>query len=148
MISIERIVVPFPMLTGDVNTGQLAPILAAPQDFLAILTHGAGPKYYKEHPHANWEVMKLLDMLDLDTEDIDVALPMPQHASKRKFKGPWPIIMTGVSTELKDFLLWYQTFSVNTKLTFHVTTFDPTTVCWVVMTISGNTVHNDAATKA
>ncbi|KAJ6507540.1 hypothetical protein DFH09DRAFT_943064, partial [Mycena vulgaris] len=127
---------------------QLAPILAAPQDFLAILPHGAGPKYYKEHPHANREVMKFLDTLDLDTEGIDVALPMPQRTPKREFEGPWPMIMTGASAELKDFLLWYQTFSVNTKLTFHVTTFDPTTVCWVVMTISGDAVRNDAVTKA
>ncbi|KAJ7464561.1 hypothetical protein FB451DRAFT_1403231 [Mycena latifolia] len=130
------------------NEGQLELIKADPGNYLAVLPQGAGRKYYQEHPHANRAVQAFLESLDLDTEDINVALPMAQRPAKHDFDGPWPMILTGFSDELMNFLLWYQTFFVNEKLAFSIVPFNPAAQCWVVMTISSDAVRNDQRTKA
>ncbi|KAJ7143650.1 hypothetical protein C8R46DRAFT_1132648 [Mycena filopes] len=140
-----RIIIPFSILTGKMNPAQVEGIAGAPEDHVALLPHGAGRAFYQRRPHANREVLKFLETLDLDTDGIDVALPIAHHTGKqgRDFDGPWPMILTGASEELKAFLLWYQTFAVNESLTFHAISFDLEVECWVIMTISGHAVRDD-----
>jgi hypothetical protein len=125
-------------------------IKAAPADHIAILPHGGGRNFYQQRPHANREVVAFLETIDLVTGDIDVALPYAFKVAKqgRDFDGPWPMILTGASDDLKAFLLWHQTFSVNDKLTFHAIPFDLDVESWVIMTISGDAVRDDARSKA
>ncbi|KAJ6564684.1 hypothetical protein B0H19DRAFT_1233492 [Mycena capillaripes] len=140
-----RVVIPYSVLTQNMAEDQIEQI---DEDCLAILPWNAGPKFYKENPHANREVAKFLESLPADTSAIEVALPKAKHNPKRDFEGPWPMLLKGADEDLTKFLLWHQTFSVNAKLTFSVVCFDKEIESWVVMTISGDAVRDTPLAKA
>ncbi|KAJ6560469.1 hypothetical protein B0H19DRAFT_1147843 [Mycena capillaripes] len=130
-----RVAIPYSVLTNNMAEDQVEQIDVG---CLAVLPWNAGPKFYKENPHANREVTKFLDSLPFDTSAIE----------KRDFEGPWPMLLTGADDDLTEFLLWHQTFSVHTKLTFAVVRFDEELESWVVMTISGDAVRDTPLAKA
>ncbi|KAJ6544096.1 hypothetical protein B0H19DRAFT_1076260 [Mycena capillaripes] len=140
-----RVAIPYSVLTNNMAEDQVEQIDVG---CLAVLPWNAGPKFYKENPHANREVTKFLDSLPFDTSAIEVALPKAKHGQKRDFEGPWPMLLTGADDDLTEFLLWHQTFSVHTKLTFAVVRFDKELESWVVMTISGDAVRDTPLAKA
>ncbi|KAJ6559582.1 hypothetical protein B0H19DRAFT_1260289 [Mycena capillaripes] len=146
-----RIVIPYLILTQNMAEDQVEQI---DEDCLAVLPWNAGPKFYKENPHTSVaaarlaEVAKFLESLPFDTSAIETALPKAKHNQKRDFEGPWPMLLKGADNDLTGFLLWHQTFSINTKLTFSVVRFDKDVESWVVMTISGNAVRNTPIAKA
>ncbi|KAJ7727578.1 hypothetical protein B0H16DRAFT_1428949 [Mycena metata] len=145
-----RISMPFPRLTQNMSPGQVQGIEAAPKQYIALLPHGTGRSFYQRRPHANREAKAFIESFDLDTDGIDIALPIAHHPGKkpRDFDGPWPMILSGASPELRDFLLWYQTFAVNENVTFHAIAFNLDAEDWVIMTISGDAVHPDARSIA
>ncbi|KAJ6574062.1 hypothetical protein B0H19DRAFT_1341032 [Mycena capillaripes] len=140
-----RVVIPYSILTQNMAEDQVEQI---DEECLAIVPWNAGPKCYKENPHANREVAKFLESLPFGTSEIEVALPKAKHKEKRDFEGPWPMLLKGADEDLTKFLLWHQTFSVNVKLTFSVVRFDKDIESWVVMTISGDAVRDTPHAKA
>ncbi|KAJ7133772.1 hypothetical protein C8R43DRAFT_1089692 [Mycena crocata] len=146
----DRIVLPFGTMTRNMDPAQLDPIREKPGEYISILPHGAGKAFYKENPNANRHVKKFLESLDLDTSGIDIALPKAAHNSNkaRAFDAPWPMILSGASQELRDFLLWQQSFSVHDELCFHALPFDLAVESWLVLTISGDAVRDDEKQKA
>ncbi|KAF8178317.1 hypothetical protein K438DRAFT_1977953 [Mycena galopus ATCC 62051] len=145
-----RIVLTLAQLTKNMAEGQVADIVANPSNFIALIPHGAGKKFFDEHPHANREAKEFIESLrtdEMSVEGIDVALPKAKHKAKRDSDGPYPMILTGANAALAEFLTWHQTFSVNARLTFHALKFDHTVVSWVVMTIAGDAVRDGPETK-
>jgi hypothetical protein len=75
-----------------------------------ITLYGAGLKFYQENSTANKDVEKFLHSLVFDTTRINVALPMAKSMggkNNHEFGSPWPMILTGASTALTEFLLWH-----------------------------------------
>ncbi|KAJ7866820.1 hypothetical protein B0H14DRAFT_3592317 [Mycena olivaceomarginata] len=145
-----RISIPFSILTSNMPDDIVAD-LGNGKGELAIVPYGAGLKFYQENATANKDVEKFLHSLVFDTTGIDVALPMAKSTggkNDREFGGPWPMILTGASAALTEFLLWNQTFAINTKLTFLAHPFDRTIVSWHMMTISGDAVRDTPTAKA
>ncbi|KAJ6594781.1 hypothetical protein B0H19DRAFT_1366562 [Mycena capillaripes] len=140
-----RVVIPYSILTHNMAEDQVEQI---DEDCLAVIPWNAGPKFYKENPHANRDVAKFLESLQADTSAIEVALPKAKHKEKRDFEGPWPMLLKGADEDLTNFLIWHQTFSVNSKLTFSVVPFDKKIESWIVMTISGDAVRDTPLAKA
>ncbi|KAJ7364792.1 hypothetical protein DFH08DRAFT_799106 [Mycena albidolilacea] len=139
-----RVVIPFGALLNNLSEVQTSKIKAKPTDFLAIVPHSTGRLFYQEHKYTNHDALtfiKIFSVAGINIRDIDIALPILRHKPKSNFDGPWLIIMTGASEELVKFLTWHQTFSVNRKLNFHALRFDPNLDLWVIMTTSGDTVH-------
>jgi hypothetical protein len=146
----SRISIPFFILTGNMPDDIVAD-LGQGKGKLATVPYGTGLKFYQENGTANKDVEKFVHSLVFDTTGIDVALPMAKSMggkNDREFGGPWPMILTGVSAPLTEFLLWNQTFAVNTKLTFLAHPFNHTLLSWHMMTISGDAVCDTLAAKA
>ncbi|KAF8902962.1 hypothetical protein CPB84DRAFT_1728771 [Gymnopilus junonius] len=141
----SRIVIPLDQLLQNLDLGQADAIRADPGHFLALVPFGAGTKFYKDHPHCARDTLQFVESLGYECNDLEVAKPAPRskQVKNRDFDGPWPMIMTGHSPELRNFLLWQQTFAVTSELTFHALAFDDELRSWVIMNASGGAVKND-----
>jgi hypothetical protein len=144
-----RITIPLSTLLTNLDEELVKVVTEAPEDYLAIVVFGAGSKYFREHPNANLDVLRFVKSLGFPDTEVTVAKPAPKNKpnQKRDFDKPWTMIMAGAGNELKNFLLWHQTFAVTPSLAFNVLPFDGITQSWVVMNISGNAVKNSEAAK-
>jgi hypothetical protein len=145
-----HILIPFSILTGNVPDG-IVTDLGRGKGELVIVLYDAGLKFYQENGTANKDLEKFLHSLVFDMTGINVTLPMAKSTGGKndhEFSRPWPMIITGASTAPTEFLLWHQTFAVNTKLTFLAHPFDCTLASWHMMIISGDTICDTPPTKA
>jgi len=144
-----RVTIPFSTLVANLDEQLVKIVTEAPDDYIAIVVFGAGNKYFREHPTANLEVRRFIKSLGLPDQDVTIAKPAPKNKpnQKRDFEQPWTMIMAGAEPELRNFLLWHQTFVVTPTLAFSALPFDKGVQSWVIMNISGDAVNDSQAAK-
>ncbi|KAF8067088.1 hypothetical protein FPV67DRAFT_1228003 [Lyophyllum atratum] len=144
-----RIVIPYKLLVANLDLHIVQKIEESPSDtYLAVVPHGAGNKYYRDHPNANTEILTFLNTLGIGSNSelsIAKAVPRGKIDQKRDFERPWAMVLEGASTELREFLTWQQTFAVSRTLAFSVIPFDKDLKPWVIMNISGDAVQPGTA---
>ncbi|KAG6893241.1 hypothetical protein C0992_010763, partial [Termitomyces sp. T32_za158] len=139
---VPRAVIPFKRLTANLDQGLVEMVERAPDEFLAIIPFGAGSKLYKDQPMLPAHIALFLKALAIGVNSLEVSKPVWRNkpSNKKDFETPWTLVMSGASQELKDFLIWQQTFAVSKELTFTVIPFDMTLRSWVITNISGGAV--------
>ncbi|GLB44701.1 putative RNase H [Lyophyllum shimeji] len=146
-----RVVIPYKLLVANLDSHIVEKIEESPPDtFLAVVAFGAGNKFFREHPNANSEVLTFLKTLGIGTNpDLSVARAVARNKpnQRRDFERPWTMVLEGASDELKEFLVWQQTFAVSRDLAFNVLPFDTGLSSWVIMNISGDAVQPGDAAK-
>ena len=144
-----RITIPFSTLVANLDEQLVKVVSDAPDDFIAIVVFGAGSKFFRENPTANVEVRRFISSLGLPNQNVSVAKPAPKNKpnQKRDFEKPWTMILAGAEPELRNFLLWHQTFAVTPTLAFNALPFDKGIQSWVIMNISGDAVTDSQAAK-
>ncbi|KAJ7051043.1 hypothetical protein C8F01DRAFT_999880, partial [Mycena amicta] len=149
--SFEKVVLPFGTLTQNLSKEQTDAIQADPDAYVAIIPFNAGKALYTAKPHLNRDVKDFLMSLKLQTagQNLTLAMPRPHTPSrmKRDYDGPWPMILGGASSDLKEVILWFQTFTVSPDLTFSAIKFDTSVECWIIMTIGGDAVEDTDEAK-
>ncbi|KAF8059883.1 hypothetical protein FPV67DRAFT_1674377 [Lyophyllum atratum] len=119
-----RVVIPYKLLVANLDVHIVKKIEESPPDtYLAVsslssLGIGANPEL-----------------------TIARAVPRGKIDQKRDFERPWAMVLEGASDELKEFLIWQQTFAVSRDLAFSVVPFDKDLKSWVIMNISGDVVQ-------
>ena len=147
-----RIVIPYKLLVANLNAVIVEQIQqAAPDTYLAVIVFGAGNKYFREHPTCNADITSFTKMLgvgdDLSNLSIAKAVPCNNPNQKCDFERPWTMVLGGAPQELKEYLVWHQTFVVHPELTFSVLSFDSGLQSWVIMNISRDAVQEGDAVK-
>jgi hypothetical protein len=106
-IVFPHILIPFSILTGNMPNDIVAD-LGRGKGELAIMLYDTGLKFYQENSTANKDLEKFLHSFVFDMTGIDVTLPMAKSTGGMndcEFSSPWPMILTGTSTALTEFLL-------------------------------------------
>lgn len=147
-----RIVIPYKLLVANLDAVIVEQIQqAAPDTYLAVVVFGAGNKFFREHPTCNADITAFIRTLgvgdDLSNLSIAKAVPRNNPNQKRDFERPWTMVLGGAPQELKEYLVWHQTFAVHPELTFSVLPFDSGLQSWVIMNISGDAVQEGDAAK-
>jgi hypothetical protein len=121
----------------------------APEDYIAIVVFNAGNKYFREYPNANLDVKRFIESLGLPDKEVTVAKPVSKNKpnQRRDFEKPWTMILAGAGAELKNFLLWHQTFAVTPTLAFNALPFNKEAQSWVIMNVSGDAVSDSEDKK-
>ncbi|KAF5376093.1 hypothetical protein D9615_007751 [Tricholomella constricta] len=146
-----RVVLSYSQLTANLDSHIVEQVDAAPDSFIAIVPFGAGNSFYREHPKVNSEVLTFVKSLGIGENlaklSIAKATPRNKPNARRDFEKPWTMILSGASDELRDYLLWHQTFAIHPELTFHALPFDKDLQSWIIMNISGDAVEDSAEAK-
>ncbi|KAG5641141.1 hypothetical protein DXG03_005937 [Asterophora parasitica] len=140
-----RIVIPYTLLVQNLDADIETLIEADPDAYIAIVPFGAGNKYFRDNPRANANILAFIKSLELheegDSLSVAKALPRNKPNQKREFEKPWTMILSGAGKNLRDYLVWHQTFAVHPELTFSALPFDKDLQSWVIMNISGDLVE-------
>jgi hypothetical protein len=147
-----RIVIPYKLLVANLDAVIVEQIQqAAPDTYLAVVVFGAGNKYFREHPTCNSDITSFIKTLgvgdDLSNLSIAKAVLRNNPNQKRDFERPWTMVLGGAPQELKEYLVWHQTFAVHPELTFSVLPFNSGLQSWVIMNISRDAVQKGDAAK-
>ncbi|KAG6895685.1 hypothetical protein C0992_013296 [Termitomyces sp. T32_za158] len=122
-----------------------------PDEFLAVLPFGAGSKLYADNPSINISILNFLTSLGIQENPSDLQLAKARWRAKPKgksdFQTPWTLLLSSFSEDLKTFLLWQQTFTVDQVVTFNVVPFDKSLRSWVIMNVSGDAVRSGDEAK-
>ncbi|KAF8895867.1 hypothetical protein CPB84DRAFT_1748276 [Gymnopilus junonius] len=80
-----------------------------------------------------------------------IAKPIAKNRKPAKtctdYDGPWPMMLTGATDDLRKYLLWHQTFAVSHTIAFNAIPFDKSLRSWVIMNITGDAVSADDEMK-
>lgn len=99
-------------LTKNINPRVLEAIFEDPESFLAIVPYGAGYRQRVDHPDMAKDIQ---DFLLTFTFENCAHLEIEPAAAKNtgwtnNFDSPIPLILSGFTNELRNFLLWHQMF--------------------------------------
>ncbi|KAJ7922099.1 hypothetical protein B0H13DRAFT_1604014, partial [Mycena leptocephala] len=146
-------VYPHPVITSDdlldsLDPQQRAKIEANPCDFLAVVPICARKVFYQKNPSIHHDALKFILSLgftydgidDVDDNTMDLSLPKRAGPANGNYAKPWAVILSDAHPTATEFLVWFQTFGVNTSLAFHVLPFDFSLQSCVIMNISGDAV--------
>ncbi|KAF5389218.1 hypothetical protein D9757_003443 [Collybiopsis confluens] len=105
-----------------------------PELYLKVVPHGAGIKFYEDHPNFGAEVRQFIVGSTFGTEiaeevysELQVfrpTLPAQHPRDFWQFKKPWASIIKTDNRPIREWLLHQQTFAISPQLTFHVTAID------------------------
>ncbi|KAJ7601952.1 hypothetical protein DFH06DRAFT_1311712 [Mycena polygramma] len=140
-----RAVIPYADLVANIDPLVRREIDANPEKYLAVVPYGAGKKFLAENPRICEDILKFLRSLgypyegldDGDDDPLELVIPKKAGPAGGTFAKPWTLLLSNASDAAREFLLWFQTFAVNTSVTFHVLAFDKDLMSWVIMNISG-----------
>ncbi|KAG6874734.1 hypothetical protein C0992_006789, partial [Termitomyces sp. T32_za158] len=140
---VPRVIIPYKRLTANLDQGLVDMVDQNTDEFLAIIPFGAGPKLFKGNPTLSTKIALFLETLAIGTNNLDVskAIWKNRPSGRKDFETPWTLILAGASQELKEFLVWQQTFVVSQELTFSVVSFDKEIWSWVITNILGGAVR-------
>ncbi|KAG6894619.1 hypothetical protein C0992_005383, partial [Termitomyces sp. T32_za158] len=146
---VPRAVIPYKRLIANLDQGLVDMVERAPEEHLAIIPFGAGSKLYKNQPMLSAHIALFLEALAIGANEIEVSKAVWRNkpSNKKDYETPWTLILAGASQELKDFLVWQQTFAVSKELTFTVVPFDMNLRSWVITNISGGAVKEGEGPK-
>lgn len=141
-VPVPRLVIPFKRLTANLDQGLVDMVTKDPESFLAVVPFGAGPKLFKASPTLPAKIALFLETLAIGTNNLDVSKAVWKNrpSGKKDFETPWTLILAGASQELREFLIWQQTFAVSPEITFSVVPFNMELRSWVITNISGGAV--------
>ncbi|KAG6889229.1 hypothetical protein C0992_005924 [Termitomyces sp. T32_za158] len=139
---VPRVVIPLRRLTANLDQKLVDMVTEDPEAYLAVIPFGAGPKLFKDNPTLPTKIALFLEALSIGANNLDVskAIWKNRPSGRRDFETPWTLILAGASPELKEFLIWQQTFAISPDLTFSVVPFDTNLRSWVITNISGGAV--------
>jgi hypothetical protein len=135
-------------LTMNLHPNLIEIINQSPSKFLAVVPFGGGKKFNEDNIMAGAQITLFIKSLatDQECEELSVAKATPATPPKKEFDPPWIYILEGGSPNLRQFLLWQQTFALNPKLAFTIIPFDTTSRSWVIANITGDVVTNELKT--
>ncbi|KAJ7054002.1 hypothetical protein C8F01DRAFT_1260220 [Mycena amicta] len=88
----------------------------AREDTIALVIHGFGRLMKENYPDTAWEVIRTITSLQLQ-EVNELTFTMPTEVFEEFQLAP--ILLNGANWNLRNFLLWHQTFDVDEKIAFH-----------------------------
>jgi hypothetical protein len=155
-----RIVIQMEHLLANVAKQQSDIIKASSNDYIAIIPFGAGNRFFDSQPKASQHILEFLNGLDFGTLDSDgnarqaLELITPDALDKggekghtKEFVKPWAMFLANAATDIRNYLLWQQTFPISRDIVFHALPFDKNLMTWVITDLSGDSVKDDDEAK-
>ncbi|KAK0479350.1 hypothetical protein IW261DRAFT_1420067 [Armillaria novae-zelandiae] len=133
-----------------------ADIAASPENFIVAVPFGAGPKFYEDNHRADLLLKTFLEGLDFPDKGkltVFFLLEMKEdkkgqnreegQSRKSAFDKPWPLIITGFSTDFRRFLLWNQCFAMALQSIWNLVPFNLKALAWTITAFQGNVINDD-----
>lgn len=112
-----KLMIPFERLVANLDKALLKQVEECLGNFLAVLPFSAGSKLYVNSPSINIHILNFLIMLGIQDTPASLQLAKARWRAKLRgksdFQTPWSLILSGLSRDLKLYLLWQQTFAVD-----------------------------------
>jgi hypothetical protein len=128
-------------------------VLANPNNYLVIVPHHGGAKLFSDTIGFTSTLKSFIETIDVRLriedpraiKDIMVIPPIPLRTPSKKsiYTSLNIAFIRNTSPNLRDFMLYQQTFAVNPSLVFSVVPIIPDFRSWVVMTIQSTSIRQD-----
>ncbi|THH21623.1 hypothetical protein EUX98_g8316 [Antrodiella citrinella] len=144
----ERIVISFNDLITAITDSQRDTI-ANNFTAIAVMPLGAGPMFMNKHPEIHNHIRDFVVGLKIAEETqyeptVYLLETRYNHTHKtvtdalQAYAKPWSLILTGVGLNIKDYLLWFQTFAIAKDLVFSFVPYDQSLQSWVITDIGAD----------